>query len=284
MKLSFSERIGIKPLREIQINNLDNITRISLWNIFLQLHFIKNSNWRELTKYLWIHYYNYPIDEIPKYIDRSDFYYDQIKEIIKETYIKSVWHEIYSLIEIIINYYEEKIQPELFKIYNREFDKNKCNYRFIDNVLSPITNEIEINEIEQTLKYSHLPNVNMHIKSAIRLLSDRENPEYRNSIKESISAVEALCNRINQKADNTSRGEPFGQAINNVKEKIELNSQLVSGFHKIFGYTNNPETGIRHWAEDVPDIQFEDAKYFLVTCSAFINYLVFLSNKADIKL
>jgi hypothetical protein len=29
------------------------------------------------------------------------------------------------------------------------------------------------------------------------MLSDRENPDYRNSIKESISAVEAIVNLIN---------------------------------------------------------------------------------------
>ena len=35
--------------------------------------------------------------------------------------------------------------------------------------------------------------VNTHIKKALSLYSDRKNPDYENSIKESISAVEAMC-------------------------------------------------------------------------------------------
>ncbi len=38
--------------------------------------------------------------------------------------------------------------------------------------------------------------VNIHISKAITLLSDRDKPDYENSIKESISAVEALCEVI----------------------------------------------------------------------------------------
>ncbi|MGB9168006.1 MAG: hypothetical protein WCB31_03670 [Nitrososphaeraceae archaeon] len=44
-------------------------------------------------------------------------------------------------------------------------------------------------------------------------MSDREKPDYRNSIKESISEVESLCVRITRNKKDVS-----GQALNYVKE------------------------------------------------------------------
>ena len=47
-----------------------------------------------------------------------------------------------------------------------------------------------------------------------------------------------------------------------------------SAFEKLYGYTNNPDTGIRHALIDDTNIPTSaEATYMLVTCSAFINYL-----------
>ena len=40
---------------------------------------------------------------------------------------------------------------------------------------------------------SLFPNSTTHLQQSIALLAQKPNPDYRNSIKESISAVEALC-------------------------------------------------------------------------------------------
>ena len=49
----------------------------------------------------------------------------------------------------------------------------------------------------------------------------------------------------------------------------------------IYGYTSD-EDGIRHSMLELPKINFEDAKYMLVSCSAFINYLKSKASKAGI--
>ena len=59
---------------------------------------------------------------------------------------------------------------------------------------------------------------------------------------------------------------------------------MNEAFQKMYGYTNDAG-GIRHSLMDgklVPD--FNDAKYMLVLCSAFINYLTSKSAKAGINL
>ena len=54
-------------------------------------------------------------------------------------------------------------------------------------------------------------------------------------------------------------------------------------FEKLYGHTNTSE-GIRHALTDIPDVQWEDAMFILVSCSAIVNYLTAKADKADIIL
>ena len=112
------------------------------------------------------------------------------------------------------------------------------------------------------------------------MLRNRKNPDYRNSIKESISAVEAICKKITGDKKAT-----LGKALNSIEKtgKVELHSALKESFSKIYGYTSGTN-GIRHALLDEDKLAFEDAKFMLVSCSAFINYLVIKSNKARVNL
>lgn len=49
---------------------------------------------------------------------------------------------------------------------------------------------------------------------------------------------------------------------------------MESAFSKLYGYTSD-EGGIRH-AEGlfVREVSFDEAKFMLVSCSAFVNYLI----------
>jgi hypothetical protein len=40
----------------------------------------------------------------------------------------------------------------------------------------------------------------------------------------------------------------------------------------LYGYTSD-SSGIRHALQDEPNLDFVDAKFMLVACSAFVNYL-----------
>jgi len=66
---------------------------------------------------------------------------------------------------------------------NREFS----GYIFVSGKVMPRISNIEISEIERAMN-SPLDSVNEHLKQALSLISKKENPDYRNSIKESISA------------------------------------------------------------------------------------------------
>jgi hypothetical protein len=103
-----------------------------------------------------------------------------------------------------------------------------------------------------------------HLDTALARLADRSAPDYRNSIKESISAVEAVCQILT--------GDPkatLGQAL----KKLSIHSALEKGFSAIYGYTSDAD-GIRHALYEESILDADDAKFFLVSCSAFVNYLI----------
>ncbi len=151
---------------------------------------------------------------------------------------------------------------------NYEFNRLRYAYRIINMEVVEITSSEEIHSIEVAL--SSDSQVKRHISKALELYSIRPLGDYRNSIKESISAVEALCR------DKT--GElTLGRALKKLEDKgVIIPPLLVSAFEKLYAYTNHPDTGIRHALMDV-DGKYEpsasEALFMLVSCSSFINYL-----------
>ena len=141
-------------------------------------------------------------------------------------------------------------------------------YRVCENgLVIPITNDTEIESIIKTSKSKYI-DVNIAIEKAIKLLSDKKNPDYENSIKESISAVEALCCQI------IGEKKTLGDALNYLKKYIiDMHPSMLEAMKKLYGYTSDA-SGIRHSTMDFTNAKIEDARYMLVICSAFINYVI----------
>jgi hypothetical protein len=51
-----------------------------------------------------------------------------------------------------------------------------------------------------------------------------------------------------------------------------MHGALKSAFNKLYGYTSD-EDGIRHAILEESNVGFDEAKYMIVVCSAFVNYL-----------
>jgi len=116
------------------------------------------------------------------------------------------------------------------------------------------------------------------LERALDLLSDKKSPDYRNSIKESISAVESICELV------TDKKTTLGQCLGEIETKIgPIHGALRRAFESLYGYTSSAD-GIRHALLDEPRLSFEDVKFMLVSCSAFINYLISKASKARIKI
>ncbi len=154
--------------------------------------------------------------------------------------------------------------------FNRILKEEASAYRIIDNLVVPVTSEEELATIEEVLNLPY-DSVRIHIAKGLSLYANRKNPDYENSIKESISAVEAMCCVI---TETTGAQATLGTAIKQLKNKgVHIHNAMEKAFLSLYGYTSD-ETGIRHGGIEFNNAPAEDAKYMLITCSAFINYLI----------
>ena len=144
--------------------------------------------------------------------------------------------------------------------------------------IAPITSNEEISGIEEALDTNKY--IASHLEKALEHLSDKKSPDFPNSVKESISAVEAMCSLI---VDDKSATLGDALSIIQRRSKIELHKSLRNAFDKLYSYTSDAE-GIRHALLDESNLSFEDAKFMLVSCSAFINYLKVKASKAGIDI
>jgi hypothetical protein len=280
--MRFSERIGKKQVRiKLQTDGMDKPLRNRLWNVVDSFILSKIYDDRfgttlsdssdHLVRTIWHFFFKWPFDQIPCYA------FD-VRTKINDWFFKSEWYEVYDFLEFVISL--ENVDEEKFKdTCNGVLETERSGYRFVGKKLTPIVDDIEIREVEQAAEgcsLHGLEGARKHLGSALEKLSDRQNPDYRNSIKESISAIESVCVIIS--------GEPkatLGQALKKIKDSVGLHPALEKGFSSIYGYTSD-EGGIRHaMIEDNP-CDFDDAKYMLVSCSAFVNYLIMKASKAGL--
>lgn len=232
--------------------------------------------YKDLEKYLWLNFLN------KRY---SDFEYGNGYNIVATKILNGYyqgfeeWFLKLDMLEMAIQYLHNKykdsqkfnkLTDNICQFINNEFERHCYAYRIINLRVVEITSEIEIDAIE-TAFFDINDSVKTHLSNAITALAQRPDGDYTNSIKESISAVEALCRELT--------GElTLGKAIKAFEKKgiISLPEVMKDGLEKMYAYTNQPSTGIRHALMDsqgnfMPAV--DEARYMLVVCSAFINYI-----------
>ena len=224
---------------------------------------------------------------------KAGYYYDKYKvmDLIENTICNDEYDDVLTLIEAIVQYWDDYLKERdggryfsefdetyingsIFDIANIYFEREYVGYRFVDGEIVPISDKYELAAIEEALSNKY-KSVQGHIAKANHLLADRTNPDYENSIKESISAVEAIC-----KIFTGAKGKEatLGNMLKKLEEKgVKIHGGLKSAFNILYGYASDAN-GIRH-AGDIggPSSTFEEAKFMLVSCSAFINYLIAVS-------
>ena len=276
--MRFSERYGYKPVREIiQKESMDDHLKNGLWSIFdtyiwkkvtHEYWQYKHTNSSNIYTLIYNYYFNFfkkPTDSIPLLTA------DTLKQI-REYFFSTNWHEIYSFLEETLqNYPPSLIKQKIDFIHsiNNILERENSAYRLIGNEITPITSEQEIQSIEETLKSTNsYSGVQQHLNQALKLMSDRQNPDYRNSIKESISSVQSIC-KIVTKNDKAS----LGQALKLIEDKYGLHEALKKSLSQLYGYTSDGD-GIRHAMLEESNLTYIDAKFMLVACTNFINYLI----------
>jgi hypothetical protein len=263
--MKFSERIGAVR-RVLQKESMDEGLKNALWNLAYVRYWSHYANKTSqptadvtegrLLAALWTEHFNKLRDELPL------FFSDAFREI-KRHFLASGWESVYDFVEFIANCGFDA--SSFIADCNRVLKKHVSAYRFVGTSLAPVTSDEEIVAVEEAASHGgRFSTVAFHIETALLRLADRINPDYRNSIKESISAVEAACQTITN-----NKSASIGQAL----KALGIHPALERGFSAIYGYTSDAQ-GIRHALSEEPNVGADDAKFFLVSCSAFTNYLI----------
>jgi hypothetical protein len=285
----FSQRKGIRPIeKSIQRESVDGELRNRLWSCLkLEIwdHYSPSDYMRNiddesqrvlrLVQAIWLNYFKLPLDTIPT------FHQDHPKsayEIIRERFFGGEWWEVYDFVEFVAKHADDKWSARLVMFSNRLLESENSAYRFVGQEIVEITSEHEVAAIESAIQ-SSTRSVKEHLSRALELLSDRKQPDYRNSIKESISAVESACQVVSGE-----QGGTLGACLKRLKTKASLHPALEGAFSKLYGYTSDGG-GIRHAIADGSDPPtFADAKFMLVACSAFTSFLWTKASESGIDL
>lgn len=273
--MRFSERMGIiKVSNVIQKEEVSNELRAALWNVIY-----KNVVCGASGNFITAIKMDFATHFAKILVDASGY---DVFGAIRGFITRGEWFEVYDTVEYVYQYlrdfptgyygtdgrYHKLSSPAsslLKEEINAVLEQENSTYRIVDDEIAPITDDMEIKEIE-TAQENALSNIQTHINTALGLLSDRQKPDYRNSIKESISAVEALCREITSEST-------LDKALPSLEKKgVSIPKMLRQSFEKFYHFTNS-ENGIRHALMEEEQISFEEAKYMLVVCSAFVNYI-----------
>ena len=307
----FSERHGITPPKQIQDHSIDVALRNGLWNA---LDTFLTQTQSTFYEFIWINFFKNPRDTLPITTLSAQH------KLIRIKFFAMEWFCVYDLIEFICCLEDNFKKPDdlvrqsympitlpdgkvilpnqAFILHNYEFYfsdhvhfkrfTKECNkilekeisaWRIVGGKICKITSEAETEAVEGAMQ-SQIEGVGQHITRAISLLYNRENPDYKNAIKESISAVELICAKI------TKQNAPIlSKALDKMEKDgiINIHPALKVSFEKLYGYTSSA-SGIRHANINNDEITFELAHFFLIACSAFTNYLIVLATKKGMNL
>lgn len=301
--MEFSERTGIIS-KNTQIKEVNLDTRIKLWNlitdIYLNMDLFSFVIYRELytiflkrtTDTFPIRYHSEIMPEIHKIKEKSEEeirkemesfgeYLAPIRKKLikihfdlKKYFMECEWFKVFDFLEFIIKYYIKKADSTIHKkallIFvegcNKILEDEKSAYRCIEFRFVPITDDVEIREVDLALRHPNKA-VNEHLNQALKKLSTSDT-NYRIAADEAIKAVESLFKSI------TPKTTTLGKAINEFrkkKKKLQINDQFLNAIEKLYAWAN---ATTRHGSEtEVPSVGINEAKFVFVICAGIINYL-----------
>ncbi len=289
----FSEKIGLSTCTiKMQTNEFDDRTRTLIGNHLYDVLSVVFS----YASTIGISRYLNPSRQSPLQAMSSDFCKDVLSEVLNvsvhlpsnkfynwevnydrfaEIISSAPYNEVLDFLWYVCHWIathttSTSFVHEIYNGFNQLFEKEYVGYRFVAGEITPITNSLEIQEIEQACQIP-FEGAHVQLQKALGFLSDREHPDYKNSIKESISAVESVCETI----VGSENGATLGKAVKHLEEHgLKIHSSLREGISKLYGYACD-QGGVRHGEGEVEStVTFEEAKLMMVTCSAIVNYLV----------
>jgi hypothetical protein len=267
----FSDRMGITVPALLQVDSLSPELRNSLWNVFHTIYDYKY--WEPAARIVTAGFTRTRLDHVPETPNGC-------RDWLSQLFQGGTWYETYNLVEFLLDNHRYILAGArapaddpvaVGKWLNTVLEKERSAYRFIGKSLAPISSEAEVKAIEEAassaLKHG-VRGAEGHIRAAVKMMSLKPIADYRNAVKEAISAVESIAKLLAK--DDKAMLTP---ALKALAAKTSIHPALQAGFINIYGYTSDAK-GIRHAMLEEPTVDFAEAKYMVVSCSAFVHYLI----------
>lgn len=275
--VGFAERMGHRTARSVvQSDSLDEETRTEFWNLLVLVRSTFHEAYSrgstdtiedDMLGAVWAWEFKLPRDEMPSA--------QGVWDLIKRQILTAEWVTVLDLIEALVKYMHRyssdgsaTIWSTVADAYNDKFEHYLVGYRFIGREITPVDSNAEADAVVGAQEAADtIAGARHALAQAIERLADRQNPDYPNSIKESISAVEAVVRKI---TGETTLGDGLRRLE---RAGLTIHPALKSAWSKMYGYTSDDD-GIRHGGIEAANADQALAKYMLVTCSAFVSYLI----------
>lgn len=260
----FSDRIGITKPPSLAREAVSPELRVALWNVLHGYMFEGGKdNWVPLTREF-CEFHHIAVDQ---------FTYDWSLERMRVRdwwfFPPRQWWEIYNVIDHFAPALAS-LHREVYSSFNRVFEQEGARYRFVGDELTQVTDSNEIVAVEEALAApDKFAGAREHLTAALRFLGQRPTADCRNSIRESISAVESTL-KVLSGMDHA----PLGDALKAFSRIHPIHGALFSGLSSLYGYTSN-EHGIRHaLIEADANVGYPEAKFMVVACAGFVSFLI----------
>ena len=268
--MRFSDRIGITKPPLLDLQEMTSELKVALWNAWHPPMF--SNAWQGRCASLW-NSLHWPVDYIP--------YHDyDAKKKLRTWFFDDArdWHEIYDVSELCgqILAANNLFRVQLWTQLNDVLEVEGSPYRFLDGQLTPVADPVEYAALAEAATGPRgFAGAAAHIKAAAQMLGARPEPDFRNCIKEAISAVESALKII------TGRDHAdLADALRDFQQAHPIHGALFQGLDSLYGYTSN-EHGLRHALLDGhARVGFNEAKFMLVACAAFVSFLVGKASEA----
>jgi hypothetical protein len=262
----------------VQIDSMDDRLRWSIWN-FIDGLIVRDR-----------HYTSRPYEAVQDLatavmrLPRTNVRSTAPVHWLQPHFADAPWHLVYELLEHAVHrahaYSGGIISPaKAIAAANQILEAEHSGFRFIGGALTRVMHAVEAEGVEGALaaaKVSGLDGVHEHISQALALFGKRPDPDYRNAIKEAISAVEGTVKLIED-----VRGGGLQDALDALAKKADIHKALREGLVKLYGFTSDA-SGIRHPLMEATTVGEEDARFMIVTCSAAVNWIITKAEKAGL--
>lgn len=288
----YSRRNGIEPKITIcpfeQFDRFNERTKNRFCLLFIQffdkfkpvynfIHGDPHLNQKQFVlETIWKRFYGSPEPHIIEKLELYDFLIKCSEDLLnKESYHKTLdlLEFIFSLFSEVNRLFQKSLALEcIIQLFNetQQIVSDEClPFSFIEHKFVPLTNETEVKSIEETYKIlSTVANAKIDFESALALF---RNKEFNNAVNKGFHTIEKYCQNLCNDESKT-----LGSLCKDKDSFLvkNVNSVLLKNLSSLYGWSSEivrHGTKIDKKTDKSILLSYSDAKFYLVTVSAYIN-------------